>query len=405
MAKKVKQLSEVKLKTLTSPGAYPDGDGLYFQVTKTGSRSWFYRYQHNGKQRKQGLGSYPTVKLAMARDKAVACKQLLIDGIDPIQDRQQKKLAAQLKANSQKTFRFCAEQYIDSKKGEWSNAKHVYQWTQSLKHYAYPIIGDMPVQEIGIVQILDVLQPIWQEKTETATRVRQRIEAILDWAKVRQFRSGENPALWRGNLDKLLPKPSKIRSVKHQPAMPYSLLPEYFIELQEQDSVAALALQFIILTATRSGETRMAKWDEIDGNIWTIPAERMKSRRSFRIPLSSAARAVLTKVKKKQGKGSYVFPGRELGISDTSVRNVLHGRQPDYTVHGFRSTFRDWCAEKTHFPRELAETALSHVLQDKTEAAYQRGDMFEKRLEMMEAWAKYCLKQKRKGVANLKMVV
>lgn len=397
MAKKVKQLSEIKLKTLKIPGAYADGDGLYFQVTKTGSRSWFYRYQHQGKQRKQGLGSYPTVTLAMARDKTLACRQLLVSGVDPIQDRRQKKLDAELKANRQKTFRYCAEQYIDSKKGEWSNAKHVYQWTQSLDHYAYPIIGDTPVQEIGIVQILDVLQPIWNTKTETATRVRQRIEAILDWAKVRQFRAGENPALWRGTLDKLLPKPSKIRIVRHQPAMPYDLLPEYFAGLQEQNSVAALALQFIILTATRSGEARMATWDEIVGDTWIIPAERMKSRRAFRIPLLPAARDVLAKVEEKAGKGTHVFPGREIGISDTSVRNVLHDMYPEYTVHGFRSTFRDWCAEKTNFPRELAESALGHVLQDKTEAAYQRGDLFEKRRELMGAWATYCLSNQQKG--------
>lgn len=391
MAKTIHKLKDLTVRRNLAPGAYSDGGGLYLQVRESGSKDWHYRYEVNGKGRKKGLGSYPTISLQSARDKADECRKLRDRGIDPIdyeKDRtQQKKLAA----GRAKTFRYCAEKYIESHEAEWSNEKHRYQWTQSLTNYAYPVIGDVSVQKIDVRLVLDVLEPIWQTKTETATRVRQRIETIIDWATAHKYRTGENPAVWKGHLDKILPKPTKIRKVEHHPALTYVELPDYFRELRKRNNVAAKALAFIILTATRSGEARNANWNEIKDDVWTIPADRMKSRRPFRIPLSAEANKILQEAEIFKRKG-LVFPGTKNAISDAAVRKVLKETYPDLTIHGFRSTFRDWCAEMTSYPREVAEAALSHSLKDKTEAAYQRGDLFEKRTKLMDSWAEYCLK-------------
>jgi len=390
MAKMVKRLTDMKVKRLSKPGSYPDGSGLYLQVSKNEEKSWFFRYQVSGKGRKKGLGPYPTTTLVMARVAAHDCQVLRDQGIDPIQHEQQKRTEEELKAGRAKTFKYCAEKYIESHKAEWSNAKHEYQWTQSLTTYAYPFIGEVPVQDVDVGLVLEVLEPIWHTKTETATRVRQRMETILDWATARNYRSGVNSALWKGHLDKILPKPTKIRKVKHHPALPYMEAPEYFRELRTTDTLAAKSLAFIILTATRGGEARCAKWEEFDGDIWTIPAERMKARRPFRIPLSSEVLNILDEVKPLEKRGM-VFPGTRGPISDTSVRKLLKHSYPDLTTHGFRSSFRDWCAEMSSYPREVAEAALSHVLKDKTEAAYQRGDLIEKRRKLMNAWEQYLL--------------
>lgn len=393
----------MKVKRLRKHGSFPDGGGLYLQVSKTETKAWFYRYEVNGKGRKKGLGPYPTITLEAARMAMHDCQLLRQQGIDPIQHKQQKKIEQELKIGRAKTFKYCAEKYIESHKAEWSNAKHEYQWTQSLTAYAYPIIGEIPVQDVGVGLVLEVLEPIWHTKTETATRVRQRMETILDWATARKYRDGVNSALWKGHLDKILPKPTKIRKVKHHPALPYIEAPEYFRELRAVDTLAAKTLAFIILTATRGGEARGAMWKEIEGDTWTIPAERMKSRRPFRVPLSSEAINILDEVKSME-RGGMVFPGSRVPISDTSVRKLLKQKYPDLTTHGFRSSFRDWSAESSNYSREVAEAALSHVLKDKTEAAYQRGDLIEKRRNLMNAWEHYLLTfEKNSNVVPIKI--
>lgn len=396
MAKMVKRLTDLKVKRTTEPGAYPDGDGLYLQIRKTGSKDWYYRYEVDGKGRKKGLGAYPTISLEKAREAAQECRLLRKQGLDPIdyavQIEKEAEIQAQLNKAKAKTFKQCAIDYIDTRKNEWTNAKHAYQWTQSLKSYAYPYFGDTPVQEVNVGLVVDALKPIWTTKTETATRVRQRVEAILDYATVLHYRQGENPARWKGHLDKILPKPSKVRTVIHHPAMPYSEVSEYFSKLRQKETMAAAALAFIILTATRSGEARCAKWDEIDidAATWTIPPERMKARKLFRVPLSPSAMTILEQVEPLK-MGGWVFPGLsgKTSVTEAAVRKLLKATHPELTTHGFRSTFRDWCAEQTNFPREIAEAALAHVLENKTEAAYQRGDLLERRRKLMEAWDRY----------------
>lgn len=398
MAKTINKLTDLKVKRATGSGVLSDGGGLYLQLTKSGARSWFYRYETSGKGRKKGLGGYPAVSLSQARVAAQQCRELRSKGLDPVDHYRELKRSAvaaeQVEKAKAVTFQQCAERYIESMQSEWSNAKHAYQWTQSLEHYAYPFFGDLPVGEIDTGLVMQAIEKIWVEKTETATRVRQRVESILDYAKTLEVRSGENPARWRGHLDKLLPKPSKVRRVVHQPAMDYRAVPEFYRDVREKDFLAAITLSFIILTATRSGESRYAKWDEFDfdNRVWTIPAERMKARKPFRVPLSEEMITVLEAAKLFK-KSEFVFPSPKggQGISDTSVRRVLKGYCPNLTVHGFRSTFRDWAAEQTNYPRDIAESALSHVLESRTEAAYQRGDKLEKRRRLMSAWSEYLL--------------
>ncbi|OOY33881.1 hypothetical protein BOV90_09815 [Solemya velum gill symbiont] len=288
MAKTIKRLTDLKVKRLKEIGSYPDGEGLYLQITKTGAKSWLYRYEVGGKGRKKGLGAYPTVSLEKARATAHECRLHRQQGLDPIdyakQLEEEKAAQKQLDKAQTKTFKLCAAEYIDARKAEWSNAKHAHQWSQSLESYAFPCFGEMPVQDVNVALVMEALKPIWTTKNETATRVRQRIESILDYATTLHYRSGENPARWKGHLDKVLPKPTKIRTVVHHPAMSYFDVPDYFQLLRQKNSVAANVLAFTILTVTRSGEARNAKWDEIDLNqaVWTIPAKRMKARKLFR---------------------------------------------------------------------------------------------------------------------------
>ena len=391
MAKTVNRLTALKVGKIKKAGWYPDGMGLYLQVSKTGSKSWVYRYEKVGKERRHGLGGYPTVSLEDARKAAEFCRKLRHEGIDPIEHKKDLRVACELEKAKSITFKECALAYIDSHKSGWKNRKHESQWRNTLETYAYPVIGDLSVQDVDIGLVLVILEPLWVEKTETASRVRQRIENVLDWAKVRKYRQGENPARWRGHLDKLLPKPNDVQKVQHFPAMPYKAVPEYFRELRQVDTVAAKALALIILTATRNSEAREARWQEFDleSMIWEIPAERMKAGKSHRVPLSVEAVKILNEV--KDCVSEFVFPGAKHGkpISEASVRNVLRKTHNGLTVHGFRSSFRDWCAEMTRSPREVAEAALAHVLKDKTEAAYQRGDIFDKRRKLMDSWHGY----------------
>jgi integrase len=397
LARTVEKLSALAVSRAKEPGYYLDGAGLYLQVSKTGTKNWIFQYTIAKRRREMGLGPLHTVTLAQARELAKACRASLLAGRDPLEERNATKLEAELERAKTVTFDHCAEQYIAAHRGSWKNAKHAAQWESTIATYASPIIGRLPVAAIDTALIVQVLQPIWIEKTETATRLRSRMENILDWATVSHFRKGENPARWRGHLDKLLAAPEKVARVAHHPALPWQQIGNFVAELRQREGTAARAVEFGILTAARSGEIRGARWDEIDldSAIWTVPAERMKAGREHRVPLSTAALALL---KSMPDLGDYVFPGKRSGamLSDMSLTAVLRrmGRD-DITVHGFRSTFRDWCAESVgnSFPREVCEHALAHSLPDKVEAAYRRGDLIEKRKLLMQVWADYCGKQ------------
>jgi integrase len=379
---------------------YPDGGGLYLQVTATTAKSWIFRYQVRGRSREMGLGSLSAVSLADARLKATDCRRQLSDGIDPIEIRNAARQAALVEASKGVTFRECVASYIKLHEVGWQNAKHAQQWRNTLAAYADPVIGALPVAGVDTGLILKVLEPIWVTKPETASRVRARIEAILDWAKVRGYRTGDNPAKWRGHLDHTLPKQSRVRRVQHHAALPYEAVPEFMVELRKQSGVAARALEFLILTAARTGEVILAGPGELDAaaKIWTIPADRMKARREHRVPLSVRALAALRAVPVSENSAFLFTSGNNRPLSNMAMLALLKrmGRE-DLTVHGFRSTFRDWAAERTNYPREVAEMALAHTIDNKVEAAYRRGDLFEKRRQLMDAWASYCTTERVSG--------
>lgn len=394
MTRSVDKLSALAVSKNSKPGYYGDGAGLWLQVSKSITKSWIFRYTLAGKQREMGLGALHTVTLSEARAKAKSCRSLLLDGKDPLDARKASQLVEALERAKMITFDQCATAYIAAHRGSWKNAKHAAQWESTLATYAGPIIGALPVAAVDTALVVKVLSPIWQDKTETATRLRGRIESILDWATVSKFRVGENPARWRGHLDNLLADPNKVSKVEHHPALPWQDLVGFMTELRMREGIAARAVEFAILTATRSGEVRGAAWGEIDMDaaLWTIPAERMKAGREHRVPLSTAALELL---KSAPRLGEIVFPGRgkDTALSDMSLTAVLRrmGRK-EITVHGFRSTFRDWCSEAVanSFPREVCEHALAHSLPDKVEAAYRRGDLLEKRKMLMQTWADFC---------------
>jgi integrase len=383
------------------PGVLIDGKGLRLKVTanpRNGDirKSWVLRVTvKGGPMRELGLGSADDLSLADARDRARAARKLARDGIDPISARDEGRAARAAEAARAMTFRQCAEAYIDAHRAGWKNAKHAAQWTSTLGAYVYPAFGDLPVQAVDVALVMKVLDPIWKTKTETASRVRQRIEAVLNWAKARGLRQGENPAQWRGHLEKLLPARNKVQRVEHHAALPYAEVPAFMTALKERDSVGAQAFQFLILTATRTSETVNAKWSEIDleNGVWRIPPERMKARQEHRVPLSKQARAILKSMLAQRGSADWVFPGTkpESSLSNMAFLALLRRLdRTDITAHGFRSSFRDWAAEQTNYAREVAEAALAHTLSDKVEAAYRRTDLFDKRAKLMEAWARYC---------------
>lgn len=400
MARKVKELSPLEVGRIgvsgprKTPGLYAVGGvaGLYMQVAASGARSWILRIVVGGKRRDMGLGGFPDVPLAQAREKARDARAKVDGGADPILERQQ--AASRLKAMqaSSKTFEWCARQYINDHGDAWRNPKHRQQWVNTLEAYAFPTIGQMLVSDVGQPQVLEILESIWKEKTETAVRLRGRIELVLDWAKTRGYRSGDNPAAWKGRLDKLLPKPSKIAKTEHHRALGIDEMGKFMACLRQREGMAAKALEFAILTAARSGEVRGAQWSEIDlkVRVWTVPAARMKAGREHRVPLSDAAVQLLQGLPRIEGT-DVVFPGvKGQPLSDMSLTAVMRRMDVDAVPHGFRSTFRDWAGERTAYPRELAETALAHTLENKVEAAYRRGDALEKRRQMMQAWAEFC---------------
>jgi len=381
---------------MTKPGRYADGGGLYLQVGPTGGKSWLVRYMRHGKAHQMGLGALAALTLAEARNKAADVRRLLVNGVDPLEARRVEMASERAKTAHGMTFSQCAAAYITAHREGWRNPKHRQQWENTLATYAEPVFGALPVAAIDLPLVMKVLEPIWKEKPETASRLRGRIETILDWATVRGFRQGENPARWRGHLDKLLPARSKVAIVEHHAALPYAEIARFMAELRQRNAVAARALEFLILTASRTSETLEAVWPEIDlkNKVWTIPAERMKAGRDHRVPLAPQAVAVLTEMAALRGRESeWVFPGTrpKRPLSSMALLMLLRRMDwPDLTAHGFRSTFRDWTSETTAFPSEVAEAALAHAVADKVEAAYRRGDLFDKRRDLMEAWAAFC---------------
>jgi integrase len=395
MARGIQKLSALQVDRAKKPGYYADGGGLYLQVTATGAKSWLFRFMLDARAREMGLGALHTVSLAEARLKATDCRRKLLEGIDPIEARKAARSAAQFAAAKAITFQQCAEAHIAAHRAGWKNAKHADQWANTLATYVYPVCGNLSVADVDTTIVMKCLEAIWSTKTETASRLRGRIESVLDWATVRGYRQGENPARWKGHLDKLLPAATKVSKVKHHPALPYSELGDFMQDLRTHEGGGPKALELAILTATRSIEIRGAKWTEFDmqNSVWTIPKERMKMGVEHRVPLSNVALSLLKEIQKTQHSDSdLVFPGSKRGstISEATMGAVLKRMGLTVVPHGFRSTFRDWAAERTNYPRDVAEMALAHAIGDKVEAAYRRGDLFEKRRRMMADWAKFC---------------
>jgi integrase len=367
---------------------------LYLQVSTGGARSWIYRFTLNGRTRDMGLGSLVTFTLAEARQAALEARKLHTAGIDPIEARKAQRVQKRAKDVRVVTFREEAEAYVSAHRSGWKNAKHAEQWHSTLETYVYPTIGNIAVADVDTGMIVKILEPIWSKKTETANRVRGRVERILSRAASRGHRSGENPARWRSHLENVLPARSRVAPVRHHAALPYSEIGRFIQQLRLQTGVAARALEFTILCATRTTETIAAEWDEINlaEKVWTIPAHRMKAKREHRIPLSQRAVEILENLNRApNGRLVFTRPGDQAHLSNGAMLALLDrmGRD-DITTHGFRSTFKDWASEQTSFAPEVSEMALAHAVPGKVEAAYRRGDMFEKRRRLMDKWADYC---------------
>lgn len=406
------KLTALKVKSLVEPGRYGDGDGLWLQVRDAQHRSWLFRYTRHGRARQMGLGELSSspgqgVSLADARDRAQQARAVLRNGIDPLDAKQERIAAERAEVGAAVTFKAAAERFIAAHQASWRNDKHRAQWPATLEAHAYPTMGGKSVARIDTAIVTSVLEPIWRTKPETASRLRGRIEQVLDYAAARGWRTGDNPARWRGHLANLLPARSKVAAVRHQPALPWAEIGQFMAVLRQEDGTAARALEVLILTACRSNEVLGARWAEIDmeAQAWSIPAERMKSGRPHRVPLAPRVVEVLEGLSGSREPGGQVFEGRGVGkpLSDMALVMAVRrlnkeagGTWVDQVTkapivpHGFRSTFRDWAAERTSFPRELAEAALAHTLKNKTEAAYNRSDLFEKRRELMVEWAAFC---------------
>ena len=398
MSRERQRLSAQEVAKKKRPGNHLDGAGLYLQVRESDgggvTKSWLFRYTLLGKPQWMGLGPYPAITLASARLKAADARTMVANKVDPIATRDALKAQSALDAAKLHTFDQCAALYIKAHRAGWRNSKHADQWQNTIATYCSKIIGALPVNQIDTGLVLRVLEPIWASKRETAGRLRGRIESILDWARVRGFREGDNPARWRGHLDQTLPPQQRQRSIKHHPALPFGEVGAFMEALRAEEGAAARALEFAILTAARTGEIIGARWEEVDMSerTWTIPGARMKARREHRVPLSQPATALLRKLHDNK-EGDYVFPGRTASkpLSNMAMLALLKRmKRSDVTTHGFRSSFRDWAAERTSYPREVCEMALAHAVSDQVEAAYRRGDLFDKRRRLMGEWAKHC---------------
>jgi integrase len=387
-------LSALAIAKITRPGRYAVGSGVYLQITGEQGRSWVFRYEreYEGKRRGRhvGLGPCALVSLAEARAKGLEFKRLLVEGIDPLDHKRALRQQALAAAARKVTFRECAERYIAAHEAGWRNAVHRKQWRATLAADVYPQIGELSVVSIDTALVVKVLESVWTRKPPTASRLRGRIESILDWAKARGYRDGENPARWRGHLDHLLPHHNKLARAKHHAALPFAEIPGFMRDLRGNEGIVARALEFTVLSAARLGEVLGARWGEIAGNVWTVPATRMKGGREHRVPLSIPAVRLLEVLPRTS---EHIFPGEQGGgrIPNNATWKLLRrmGR-PSITVHGFRSSFRDWAAETTAHPNHVVEMALAHAVGSGVEAAYRRGDLFEKRRRLMEDWAKYC---------------
>lgn len=403
MPKKAKELTATEVKRLTHSisrttgkpynALHPVGGvaGLLIQVTPTGAKSWIYRTTVGGKRRNIGLGGFPDVTLAGARDKAREYRELIEKGIDPVEQRQAARQSLIAEQGKALTFDDAARQFLTVKSREFKNPKHIQQWENTLRTYASPVIGKMAVSQIELPHIVQVLEPIWHTKTETAGRVRGRIEKVLAWATVSGYRTGDNPARLKDNVDLALGKPSKIKKAKHFTALPYAELPGFMADLRQRPAVSARALEFAILTAARSGEVRGATWDEIDLNaaIWTIPAERMKAGKPHKVPLCPDAVEILREIPRLEGS-KFIFTAPRGGkFSDVALTALLKRMDIKATAHGFRSTFKDWAREQTAYADEVSELALAHVNSDATRAAYARSELIDKRRQLMQEWAEY----------------
>jgi integrase len=393
MVRALHRLSNLKVERAKRPGMYADGGSLYLRVAEGGSKQWIFRYTVNGRNRDMGLGPVHTLTLAEARERATEARKLRLDGIDPIANKRARVAALRAADAKAKTFADCVKGFIEDNESSWTSVKHRRQWETSLIKYAYPILGSLPVAAIDTPLVLRVLKPIWDAKRETASRLRGRIENVLGWATVHHYRSGDNPARWNGLLEHALPA---VVKGDHHAALPYTQVASFMQALRKDTGIVARALEFITLTAVRLGEATGATWDEIDleAKTWTIPASRMKADQEHRVPLSDAAISVLKTVREIR-QSDYVFagfkPGRPIG-GDALRELIKKLAGADVTVHGLRSTFRDWAAEQTNVQREVAEVALAHAIPDAVEAAYRRGDLFDKRRKLMDAWAAYCAK-------------
>ena len=385
MPKKAKGLTARQVETMKTPGDHADGNGLYMRVKPSGMKTWLFRYQVNGHRHAMGLGSTRLKSLAQAREKSYELALKISDGIDPIQERKV------LERKTSITFMDAAARYIKVMSPSWKNVKHAQQWQNTLDKYCTPI-ADLPVDKIDSYLVMQCLEPIWAVIPETASRIRGRMEKILDWSRVNGYREGENPARWSGHLDQSLPRKTKITTVKGHASMPYTELPQFWPILNLLQGLGARALEFTILTACRTSEVLNAKWQEIDepSQIWTIPAERMKAGKEHRVPLSNATLSLLNALKNQQ-RGDLIFPGQKHNhsLSNMTMLKVLQRLEHAYTPHGFRSTFRTWISEKTNHVHEVAEAALAHTIGDKVVAAYQRGDLFEKRRQLMLDWTNF----------------
>jgi integrase len=385
------KLTALRVTRAKKPGRYSDGHGLWLQVSKSGAKAWVFRYMRRGRARHMGLGALHTISLAEARERARQARQMLLDGKDPIEAKHA-AVAAEIIAEAKRvTFRKCAQDFLrySPVAEKWTNKDHRHQWERTLEKYAYPILGDLPVNEIDVAIILKALLPLWHRAPESASRVRGRIERVLGWAKANGLREGDNPAAWRGNLQDVL---GAVPEQIHHAALPYAALPTFMVRLRERTTNSVRALEFLILTAARASEAFGARWDEIDlqTNLWTVSAERMKGRREHRVPLSRAVVELLEALPRDDS--GLVFPGATgKPVDRKAVLDALQRIERKATVHGFRSTFSDWAHERTAYPRDVIEMALAHAVKGKTEKAYWRGDAFEKRRRLMDEWARYCL--------------
>jgi len=378
---------------LRTPGRHGDGHGLYLKITDSGVKSWIFRYQRIGRERFMGLGPLHTVSLKQARERARRAREQLLDGIDPLDARQEARQAQALAAAKRLTFEEAAEKYYKQHEAKWKNPKHSFEFMSSLRRYAFPKIGNLGVGEIDTGLVLKCIEPIWKTKTETANRTRGRIEKVLDWCSVRGYREGDNPARWKGHLDNVLPARRQVQKTKHFAALPWAELSSFMEVLNRREGTAARALEFTILTASRTSEVIEATWDEIDldGRVWTIPAERMKAEKEHRVPLTDECIRLL-KALPSEAHNPYVFIGPQNGskLSNMAMIALLKRmKRTDITVHGFRSTFRDWAAETTNYQNHIVEMALAHTIGNSVERAYRRGDLLEKRARLMHEWAKF----------------